>query len=685
MNGLRVQSSPVSLRIDVGAPAQANHVDRAREAAQLDLAERLGDDALRELLELHRRHQHVEVVGVVAQAGRHVDGRPDVVVALEQQRVAGGDAGAQGERRAHARCPPFEIGDELDRGLLLDGHDHAAVAEPLGDAGAALGGDLADQRAERAEDPAGGVVAVRGGVVREPRQVEEDERPRHPHRAKDTCAADGAPCSFLRYVGRDGDTVHLLAVGRDAARVRSRRRRAVRPAHRRVAVSRRRQRRPAADDAGGHARTRRRADRRVCATCSTRCARSARNDSSSTTWAACTTRSPRARRHRRRGAPRHRQRRAATPRRAATSAASQTARDAAAERHMQLDLMPDDLAGKVRELSNYDFESNEAQQRVRAADGASCASNWCSRSSTRCRKACRTCRRGDMQRMKDMLAALNEMLDKHQRGEDPGFEQFMEQFGDFFPENPQTLDELLEQMARRMAAMQAMMNSMTPEQRAQLQQLVRAAAGRHGPALAARPARLQPAADVPADELGPVVRLRRPATRWASAQAMQAMQDLGDLDQLENLLQNATNPAALAEADMDRVRDLLGDDAAQSLERLSQLTKMLEEAGLIENKEGRLELTPQGLRAIGSNALRDLFSKLTKEHVGQHQLHREGLRPRARRTRPSRTSSAIRSSSICSARSATRSGARAAARRCACTPTTSRSSAPSTSRGPAPC
>jgi uncharacterized protein with von Willebrand factor type A (vWA) domain len=69
----------------------------------------------------------------------------------------------------------------------------------------------------------------------------------------------------------------------------------------------------------------------------------------------------------------------------------------------------------------------------------------------------------------------------------------------------------------------------------------------------------------------------------------------------------------------------MGDDAAQQLERLSQLTRMLEEAGLIERKEGRLELTPRGLRAIGSNALRDLFTKLTKEHVGQHQLHREGL------------------------------------------------------------
>ena len=35
---------------------------------------------------------------------------------------------------------------------------------------------------------------------------------------------------------------------------------------------------------------------------------------------------------------------------------------------------------------------------------------------------------------------------------------------------------------------------------------------------------------------------------------------------------------------------------------------MLQDAGLIEQKEGRLELTPKGLRKIGSNALRDLFT-----------------------------------------------------------------------------
>ena len=217
------------------------------------------------------------------------------------------------------------------------------------------------------------------------------------------------------------------------------------------------------------------------------------------------------------------------------------------------------------------------------------------------------------------------MLEQRERGEDPGFEEFMEQFGDFFPENPQTLDELLEQMAQRMAAMQAMLNSMTPEQRAQLQQLSRPAARRHGPALADGPARPEPAVAC--------------SRRWAGTsrydfegqdpmgfgQAMQTMQELGDLDQLENLLRNATNPGALAEADMDRVRDLLGDDAARSLERLAELTSMLEEAGLIEQQGGPPRADAEGhLRAIGSNALRDLFAKLTKDKIGQHQVDRLG-------------------------------------------------------------
>lgn len=301
---------------------------------------------------------------------------------------------------------------------------------------------------------------------------------------------------------------------------------------------------------------------------------------------------------------------------------AEAAREAAMDRNFRLDMLPADLAGKVRELNSYDFESGEAQQRFeqlldklrqqlmqQAVDQMSSAMQDMSPE--------------DMQRMKDMVAALNEMLQKRAQGDDPGFEQFMEDYGDFFPENPETLDELLEQMAKRMAAMQAMLNSMTPEQRAQLQDLSN---------------QLLQDMDLSwqMDQLAQNLQSMFPQMGWGQqyefqgeeplgmAQAMETMQDLGDMDQLENLLRNASSPAALAEADMDRVRDLMGDDAAESLEKLAQLTKMLEDQGLVRQKEGKLELTPKGLRKIGNNALRDLYAKLAKDRTGQHQTHRLG-------------------------------------------------------------
>jgi uncharacterized protein with von Willebrand factor type A (vWA) domain len=301
---------------------------------------------------------------------------------------------------------------------------------------------------------------------------------------------------------------------------------------------------------------------------------------------------------------------------------AENARAAAAERSFRLDLLPDDLAGKVRELSAYDFESAEARQRFEQLMDR-LRQQLMQQMVDQMSSAMQNMSPQDLQRMKDMLAALNEMLERRERGEDPAFEQFMEQYGDFFPENPQSLDELLELMAQRMAAMQAMMNSMTPEQRAQLQQLA-------DQLLEDMDLRWQ------MDQLGQHLQQLFPQMGWnrsydfegqdpmGFAQAMQTMQELGELDQLENLLRNATAPGQLAEADLDRVRDLLGDDAARSLERLAELTRMLEEAGLIEQKEGRLELTPKGLRKIGSNALRDLFSKLSKDKMGQHQLDRLG-------------------------------------------------------------
>ncbi len=301
---------------------------------------------------------------------------------------------------------------------------------------------------------------------------------------------------------------------------------------------------------------------------------------------------------------------------------AENAQNAAMERNMRLDLMPDDLAGKVRELDSYNFESKESKQRFDELM-EKLKEQLMQQMVDQMSGAMENMGPEDMARMKDMMQALNEMLEKHQRGDDPGFEDFMEKFGDFFPENPESVEELLEQMAQRMAAMQAMMNSMSPEQRAQMQQLSD---------------QLMDDMDLQwqMQQLSGNLQQMFPQMQWnqgydfegqdpmGMGQAMQQMQELGDLDQLENLLRNASSPSALAEADMDKVRDLMGDDAAKSLGRLAELTKQLEEAGLIEQKEGRLEMTPKGLRKIGSNALRELFSKLAKDQIGQHETSNIG-------------------------------------------------------------
>ena len=296
--------------------------------------------------------------------------------------------------------------------------------------------------------------------------------------------------------------------------------------------------------------------------------------------------------------------------------------ESVAGRQMELDMLPPDLAGQVRQLQQYDFTSAEAQQRfeqllenLRQQLAKSYFNQMAGAMSDVSPEA--------MQRMKDMLSELNHMLDQRANGEEPDFAGFMERFGDFFPEQPQTLDELLEIMAQRMAAMQSMLNSMTPEQRAQLQGLAQQL-------LEDMDLRWQ------MDQLGSHLQQLFPQKGWGQrydfsgqdplgfAEAASLMNELGDMDQLENLLRGATNPGALAEADIDKVGEMLGDDAARSLERLAELAKMLEAAGLIENREGRFELTPKGLRKIGANALSDLFRKLTKDHLGQHQLDKLG-------------------------------------------------------------
>ena len=298
------------------------------------------------------------------------------------------------------------------------------------------------------------------------------------------------------------------------------------------------------------------------------------------------------------------------------------ARDAAMNRRLQLDMVPDDLARKVDALTHYDFQSRDAQQRFEQLVER-LRQQVQQRQFEQVSSAAKNMSPEDVARMKDMMSALNEMIDRREQGEDPQFEKFMEEFGDFFPENPATLDELLELLAKRMAAAQAMLNSMTPEQREELRNLM---------------SQMLDDTDLQwqMDRLSERLQRAYPGMDWDGSQqfsgdrpmpfgeALQSIQELNDLDNLEQFLNNASSPAALQEVDLDAVRRMLGDVSAESLDRLSKLTETLRQAGLIDQKEGRLELTPRGLRSIGKEALRDLFGRLERDALGQHRIERIG-------------------------------------------------------------
>ena len=302
---------------------------------------------------------------------------------------------------------------------------------------------------------------------------------------------------------------------------------------------------------------------------------------------------------------------------------AELAQQAADGRHLELDMLPDDLAGKVKGLEAHDFLSPEAEQRFEELTER-LREQLMQQYVDQLSGAVQDMSPEDMARMKDMMAALNEMLEQRANGEEPDFEGFMERFGDFFPENPQTLDELLEIMAQRMAAAQAMLNSMTPEQRAQLQSLSEQL-------LEDMDLRWQ------ADQLGRNLRDAFPDAGWDNSysfegadpldmsSAMQAMSELSDMDALEQMLRGSPQPGALDEVDLDRVRELLGDEPAASLERMSEITKLLTEAGLVEQKEGRLELTPAGLRRLGRNALAELFGTIDADRMGGHRRDNLGV------------------------------------------------------------
>ena len=135
----------------------------------------------------------------------------------------------------------------------------------------------------------------------------------------------------------------------------------------------------------------------------------------------------------------------------------------------ELDALPQQTARAVRELNNYNWRSPEA--RAAYDEIQDLLKREVLDSQFRgMKQALEGADPEAQQRVKDMLAALNDMLEADARGEDVSeqFEQFMQNFGDFFPDNPQNLEELVDSLAQRAAAAQRLLNSLSPEQQAEL-------------------------------------------------------------------------------------------------------------------------------------------------------------------------------------------------------------------------
>jgi uncharacterized protein with von Willebrand factor type A (vWA) domain len=227
-------------------------------------------------------------------------------------------------------------------------------------------------------------------------------------------------------------------------------------------------------------------------------------------------------------------------------------------------------------------------------------------------------------RIKDMLHDLNQMLRDRDTGKEPDFEGFMQKHGDMFADpKPKNLDELLAQMSQQMERMESMMQSLSPEQRRQLQDMIEQMMS--DPGMQAEMAELS-------QHLGAMMPRRRLGSRYSFfgeeslpfGAAMEVIGDLSHLDAMERALRDTYRGQPLPDDKRQEISDLLGEDAARSVDRLNKLLQEMEEQGYIERGGEGLKLTAQGIRRIGQKALRDLFANLKRDRLGAHDIHRLG-------------------------------------------------------------
>jgi uncharacterized protein with von Willebrand factor type A (vWA) domain len=296
-----------------------------------------------------------------------------------------------------------------------------------------------------------------------------------------------------------------------------------------------------------------------------------------------------------------------------------------AERKRQfLEGLPEDAPGKIKELQNYEFMDPEAQHRFQEL------MEMLKKAMTETffkdlHQQIANMTPEELERLKQMVRDLNQMLSEQMAGGEPNFDQFMQQYGDLFGSNPpQSMEELISQMQQQIANMQNLLDSLPPDMRRQLQDLLMDKVG--DPELQSELAELSANLEL----LYPMRDLRnqypfRGDEELDLNEAMQLMDRMQSMDELERQLERTQYGGDIDDIDEKKLAEILGEEARQTLDELRKFLEILEEAGYIRRRGNTWELTPKGTRKIGQKALGEIYAQLKKDSFGRHPLRDPGI------------------------------------------------------------
>lgn len=287
----------------------------------------------------------------------------------------------------------------------------------------------------------------------------------------------------------------------------------------------------------------------------------------------------------------------------------------------KLDDLPDSLGGQIQGLMDYDFMDPDAQrmfQELLDLLKGQMAQNI----SQQMREQMQNMTPEQMDAMRRMMQDLNQMLRDRLEGRDPGFENFMRQWGPMFGDDPpQSLDELMERIQQQLAQMQSLLDSLAPEARRELEEAMQSAMDPRLTDEMAEFASLMQSL-LPPDELARQYPFLGDDSMTLE-QAREAMREMQSLDQLEQSLQRAMRTGNLDDVDPEQLAELLGEEARRAWEELDRLRQLLKDAGYVTGDES-LSLTARGIRRIGQKAMREVFRSLKKDRLGNHDLDSRG-------------------------------------------------------------